>query len=53
LDRRIGSGVDQVRPPSVVREIIGSPRNANECRSAFSLFRPSAGWVKRSQVAYA
>ena len=40
-------------PPLVVREIIGLPRNANEWKSAVGLFSPSAGWVKRSHVAYA
>jgi hypothetical protein len=51
FDWRIGTGVDQVAPPFVVREIIGLPRNANEWKSAVGLFPPSAGWVKRSHVA--
>jgi hypothetical protein len=53
FDRRIGSGTDHVAPPSVVRERIGSPRNANECWSTTGLLTPSAGCVNRSHVAYA
>jgi hypothetical protein len=51
FDWRIGTGVDHVAPPLVVREIIGLPRNANEWKSAIGLFSPPAGCVKRSQVA--
>ena len=53
LDWRIGSAVDHVAPASVVREIIGSPRNANEWKSATGLLPPSAGCANRSHVAYA
>src|SRR5215470_3283072 len=53
LDERISTGVDHVWPPSVVRENIGVPRKANEWKSAVGEFRPSAGWLKRSHVAYA
>jgi hypothetical protein len=53
FERRIATGRDQLAPALVVREIIGSPRNANEWKSAFSTLRCSAGCVKRIQVAYA
>ena len=51
LDWRIGTARDHVAPASVVRAIIGSPRNANEWKSAIGLFSPPAGCVNRSHVA--
>src|SRR5581483_1627138 len=50
LRLRMSRGVDQVAPASVVRDSIGSPRNANECSALKSAFSP--GLRLRSQTAY-